>query len=100
MSRVVWFAAGAGLGVYAMTKARRAAEALTPEGLADRLAGLSVAARLFRDEVETGMTEKEIDLRERLGLALHGHPPELSGGAGAQAPEPPDNSEKQREGND
>ena len=37
-----------------MTRARRVAEALTPEGLADRLAGLSVGARLFGDEVRAG----------------------------------------------
>ena len=46
MSRAAWFVAGAGAGVYAMVKARRTAEVLTPEGLADRLAGLSVGARL------------------------------------------------------
>ena len=48
MSRAVWFVAGAGAGVYAMVKARRAAEALTPEGLADRLAGLSVGSPSLR----------------------------------------------------
>ena len=78
MSRAVWFAAGAGVGVYAMTRARRAAEAFTPDGLADRLAGLSLGARLFRDEVAVGMTEKENDLRERLGLPLHGGSMELT----------------------
>jgi diacylglycerol kinase family enzyme len=72
MSRAAWFVAGAGAGVYAMVKARRTAEALTPEGLADRLAGLSVGARLFGDEVRAGMQEKETELRDRLGLALHG----------------------------
>jgi hypothetical protein len=71
MSRALWFVAGAGAGVYAMTKARRAAEAITPEGLADRLAGLSVGARIFGEEVRAGMAEKENDLRERVGLALH-----------------------------
>ena len=54
MSRTIWFAAGAGVGVYAMTRARRAAEAFTPDGLADRLAGLSLGLHLFRDEVRTG----------------------------------------------
>ena len=53
-------------------KARRAAEAFTPEGLADRLAGLSVGARLFGEEVRAGMAEKENELRERVGLTLHG----------------------------
>jgi hypothetical protein len=99
MSRALWFVAGAGAGVYAMTKARRAFEVLTPEGLEDRLAGLSVGVRLFRDEVKVGMTEKENDLRERLGLALHGGPPELSGGDVATATSAPDNPAT-REGND
>jgi hypothetical protein len=77
MSRTLWFVAGAGAGVYAMTRARRAAEALTPEGLADRLAGLSVGARLFGDEVRAGMAEKENDVRRRVGLTFHGSPPGL-----------------------
>ena len=73
MSRALWFVAGAGAGAYALTTARRAAEAFTPEGFADRLAGLSVGARLFGEEVRASMAEKENDLRERVGLALHGH---------------------------
>jgi hypothetical protein len=74
MSRTLWFVAGAGAGVYAMTRARRVAEALTPEGLADRLAGLTVGARLFGDEVRAGMAEKENDVRRRVGLTFHGAP--------------------------
>lgn len=70
--RSFWFVAGAGAGVYAVVKARRAAEALTPEGLRDRLAALSVGAHLFADEVRAGRSEKEIELRTRLGLALDG----------------------------
>ena len=83
MSRALWFVAGAGAGAYALVKARRAAEAFTPEGLADRLAGLSVGARLFGEEVRAGMAEKENDLRERVGLALHGQTttPELTTGS-------------------
>ena len=72
MSRALWFVAGAGAGVYALSKARRAVEALTPEGLADRLSGLGLGARLFGDEVRTGMAERETELRNRLGLRLHG----------------------------
>ena len=72
MNRVFWFVAGAGAGVYAMTKARRAAEALTPDGLADRLAGVSLGVRLFGDEVRAGMAEKENDVRQRLGVGLPG----------------------------
>jgi hypothetical protein len=74
VNRVVWFAAGAGAGVYAMVKARRTAEAFTPDGLRDRLAGLSVGAHLFGDEVRTGMVEKETELRRRLAARI----PELS----------------------
>jgi hypothetical protein len=69
--------AGAGAGVYVVVKARRAAEALTPEGLRDRLSGLSVGAQVFGDEVRAGMAEKETELRAGLGLSLDG-PPELA----------------------
>ena len=68
--RAIWFVAGAGAGVYAVTKARRLAEAFTPEGLEDRLAGLAVGAHLFNEEVRTGMAEKEKELRQRLDLGL------------------------------
>lgn len=70
MSRIVWFVAGAGAGVYGLAKARRAAEVFTPEGLADRLAGLSVGLHLLREEVRAGMDEKESELRGRLAGAL------------------------------
>ncbi|HET8560668.1 MAG TPA: DUF6167 family protein [Marmoricola sp.] len=72
--RSVWFLAGAGAGVYVMVKARRVAEALTPEGLRDRLAALELGAHLFGEEVRTGMAEKETELRLRLGVALDGAP--------------------------
>jgi hypothetical protein len=78
MNRALWFVVGAGAGVYAMTRARRVAEVLTPEGLADRLAGLTVGLHLFREEVAAGMAEKENEVRERLTHAFHGHQtPEL-----------------------
>ena len=94
MNRLVWFAAGAGVGAYALTRARRAAEVLTPEGLADRLAGLSLGLHLLRDEVRAGMAEKEADVRERLSLPAPG--------SGATVPElsaPPERPTT-REGND
>lgn len=69
MSRALWFAAGAGVGAYGLVKVRRAAEALTPDGLADRLAGLSLGLHLFGEEVRAGMAEKETEVRGRLGLA-------------------------------
>lgn len=98
MSRSAWFLAGAGAGVYAVVRARRAAEAFTPDGLADRLAALSVGARLFGDEVRAGMAEKETDLRERLRLTPHGTP-ELSESRRAIASQGSDEPAR-REGND
>lgn len=74
MRRGFWFVAGAGAGVYAMVRGRRAAEALTVDGLRDRLSGLEVGARMFRDEVAQGRAEKETELRERYGLLPHGAP--------------------------
>jgi hypothetical protein len=78
--RGVWFAAGAGAGIWAMVRGRRAAEAFTADGLRDRLSGLEVGARMFRDEVAAGRVEKETELRERLGLLPHGRPELEAGG--------------------
>ena len=74
MSRGLWFVAGAGAGVYAMIRARRAAEAVTVDGVKDRLGAAAVGARMFRDEVAQGKAEAETQLRERLGLVPHGLP--------------------------
>lgn len=79
MRRGLWFVAGAGAGIYAMIRGRRAAQALSADGLRDRLSGLEVGARMFRDEVAQARTDKETELRERYGLVPHG-PPELEGG--------------------
>jgi hypothetical protein len=79
MRRGLWFVAGAGTAVYVMVRGRRAAEALTADGLKDRVGALEVGARMFRDEVAQGRAEKESELRERLGLVPHGTP-ELTGG--------------------
>jgi hypothetical protein len=70
--RGLWFLAGAGAGVYAMTRARRLAEALTVDGLTDRLHAVGVGARMLRDEVAQGQAEAETHLRERFGLVPHG----------------------------
>ncbi len=84
MRRGFWFIAGAGAGVYVMVKARRAAEAFTPDGLRDRMSGLAVGAQLFADEVRTGMHEREAELREQFGYVLDA-PLQLSA---AEADEP------------
>jgi hypothetical protein len=79
MRRGLWFVAGAGTAAYVMVRGRRAAEALTVDGLKDRLGALELGARMFREEVAQGRVEKESELRERLGLVPHGTP-ELTGG--------------------
>jgi Family of unknown function (DUF6167) len=77
MRRGLWFVAGAGAGIWVMIRGRRAAEALTIDGMQDRLNGLAVGARIFRDEVAQGKAEAETELRERFALAPHG-PRELT----------------------
>jgi hypothetical protein len=74
MNRAFWFAAGAGATVYAMNRVRRARDAVTVDGLRDRANGLTLGARLFREEFEQGRVEKETELRERFGLMPHGRP--------------------------
>ena len=87
MARTFWFVAGAGAGAYTLTRARRLAESLTADGLRDRLSGLAVGARMFREEVAAGQAEKETELRERLGLVPHGLP-ELAASAPATTTAP------------
>jgi hypothetical protein len=74
MARSFWFVAGAGAGVYTMSRVRRLAEAATVDGVRDRLEALRVGARIFRDEVAAGQVEKEAELRQRLGLVPRGVP--------------------------
>jgi len=92
MSRTLWFAAGAGVGLYAVTRARRAAQALTPDGLADRLSGLALGLHLFRDEVLAGMEQSENEVRARLAGAFPGSAAELSGAPAALTAPRPDNA--------
>lgn len=75
MRRAFWFAAGAGAGIYAMVRGRRAAEAFTADGLRDRLQAVGVGARILRDEVAQGHHEKRAELRERYAAA---YTPELT----------------------
>jgi hypothetical protein len=79
VSRALWFAGGAAAGVYVMIRGRRAAEALTADGLRDRLQALALGARLVRDEVAQGKAEKETELRARL-LPAHDSTPQLTEG--------------------
>ena len=72
MRRGFWFVAGASAGVYAVVRGRRAAEAFTAEGLADRMHGWQHGARLIREEFTAASNEREIELRERYGLEPNG----------------------------
>jgi hypothetical protein len=82
MNRGLWFVAGAGAGIYAVVRGRRAAEVFTVDGINDRLKGMSVGVRLFREEVAQGKVEKETELRERFALTPHGRPELTTGEKG------------------
>ena len=99
MSRTLWFVAGAGVGVYAMTRVRRVAASLTPEGLADRLSGLSLGLHLFTAEVRAGMAEKEDEVRERLAVTSSATRRQLPGPRATPIDETPGTTTITREAN-
>jgi len=78
--RALWFLGGAAAGVYVAVKARRTAEALTVEGIQDRLSGWYAGARVVREELLTGMAEKETELRARVA-ALPAGPAAIENGS-------------------
>ena len=90
MNRGLWFVAGAGAGIYAMVRGRRAAEAFTPDGLRDRVGAAVVGARMFRDEVAQGRAETEPQMRRQLGLVSDGAPALTS--SGSTSPTGPDSA--------
>ena len=72
MKRGIWFVAGGAAGAYATAKVRRAAEALTVDGIHDRLTGLFAGARVLREELRAGREEKEAELRTRIAALPQG----------------------------
>jgi Family of unknown function (DUF6167) len=74
--RLFWIAAGAAAGVYAVRWMQRTAESLSPQGVAAQLSAalrdLGEAIRDFSDDVRAAMAEREIELREALGLGDDG----------------------------
>lgn len=76
MKRVFWIALGATAGILIARRVAKAARNLTPDGAADRLTGavggLTQAFREFADDVKAGMAERDIELREALGIAENG----------------------------
>ncbi|WP_110241335.1 DUF6167 family protein [Nocardioides gilvus] len=87
MSRGLWFVAGAGAGVYAMSKARRLTDSVTTEGLRARWHGLTHAARLLGEDVRSAQATREVELRESFGLAALSDTPQLQGPQAPQAPQ-------------
>lgn len=68
MARLFWAALGAAAGVYAVRRVSRAAEAYTPAGVAQGLAGLGDGLRELAEAVREGMAEREAELRLALGV--------------------------------
>jgi threonine/homoserine efflux transporter RhtA len=72
MRRLFWIALGATLGVLIFRKLARAAEKLTPQGIASSLGAglneLAYALRDFADDVREAMSAQESALRAAAGL--------------------------------
>jgi hypothetical protein len=72
MRRLFWLAMGITIGALLVRKLSRAAEKLTPSGMANGLAaGLTELADSIRDfaaDVREAMSEREAELREATGL--------------------------------
>jgi hypothetical protein len=72
MRRLFWLAMGVTIGALVVRKLSRAAEKLTPRGLAGSvgsgLAELADAIRDFAAEVRAAMTEREAQLRQSTGM--------------------------------
>jgi hypothetical protein len=70
MKRLFYLAVGAGVGIAAVRRAKRAARKLTPAGLADTaggaVSGLRGSIRGFVDDVRVGMVEREAELHDAL----------------------------------
>jgi hypothetical protein len=68
--RLFYLAVGVGIGVAAVRKVTKAANKLTPSGLAGSVgqsfAGVGDSLRGFIDDVRLGMAEREVELHEAL----------------------------------
>jgi Family of unknown function (DUF6167) len=77
--RVFWMALGATAGVLVVRKLTRVAHAYTPAGLAERVEDFGDSLRYFAEQVRLGMTERESELRDALGISAEstsvGSPP-------------------------
>lgn len=80
MRRLFWLAMGVTIGALIVRKLSRAAEKLTPQGMAQGLAGalreLADAIGDFAADVRDAMGEREAELRRATGLDGNpGHAP-------------------------
>ena len=67
-----WLTVGATVGVLVVRKVTKTAQAFTPAGVAQRAGGLGESLRYFADQVRAGMADREIELRDALGIDSEG----------------------------
>jgi hypothetical protein len=68
VKRIIWLIVGIAVGVYAVTRLKKRAQVLAPESLQESAAKLAAAVRHFGDQVREGMEEREVELRDALGI--------------------------------
>ena len=72
MRRLFWVSLGATIGVLAVRKVTKTAQAYSPSGMAKGLSGglsdLSEGLRELAEAVREGMAERETELRYALGI--------------------------------
>jgi chromosome condensin MukBEF MukE localization factor len=68
VKRIIWLIIGIAVGVYAVTRLKKRAQILAPEGMQESAAKLAAAVRHFGDQVREGMAERETELRDALGI--------------------------------
>jgi hypothetical protein len=76
--RLFWLGLGAALGALIVRRVTRAAQALTPQSLAasfsDALRELGSGIRDFGQDVRAAMSDREVELRDALGIPEGTHP--------------------------
>jgi hypothetical protein len=68
MRRILWLIVGIAVGVYAVTRLKKRVQVLAPDSLQQSAEKVASAIRHFGDEVRAGMEEREVELRDALGI--------------------------------
>ena len=68
MKRILWLIIGIAVGVYAVTRLKKRVQVLAPDSLQQSAEKVASAIRHFGDEVRAGMEEREVELRDALGI--------------------------------